>query len=138
MAATGKERAAAVREDLQDGMMEKASVFRDAPTLAEMRSKFPELRERYGRIKIEDRGTKYNTELFEVIELGNLLDLAEVLVESALVRQESRGAHSREGFPKRDDAIWLKHTLAYKGAQGVEFKYKPVTITRFEPKERKY
>ena len=138
MAATGMERAAAVREDLQDGMMEKASVFRDAPTLAEMRSKFPELRERYGRIKIEDRGTKYNTELFEVIELGNLLDLAEVLVESALVRQESRGAHSREDFPMRDDANWLKHTLAYKGAQGVEFKYKPVTITRFEPKERKY
>jgi len=138
MATTGKERAAAIREDLQDGMMGKASVFRDAPTLSEMRSQIPELRERYSRIKIEDRGTKYNTELFEVIELGNLLDLAEVLVESALARQESRGAHTREDFPKRDDANWLKHTLAYKGAKGIEFKYKPVTITRLEPKERKY
>ncbi len=138
MATAGKERAAAIREDLQDGMMEKASVFRDAPTLSEMRGQIPELRERYSRIKIEDRGAKYNTELFEVIELGNLLDLAEVLVESALARQESRGAHAREDFPKRDDANWLKHTLAYKGAKGIEFKYKPVTITKFEPKERKY
>jgi succinate dehydrogenase flavoprotein subunit len=138
LAASGKERAAAVRDDLQGVMMEKASVFRDAPTLSEVRSKFPELRERYGQIKIEDRGTKYNTELFEVIELGNLLDLAEVLVESALARQESRGAHFREDFPKRDDANWLKHTLAFKGAKGIEFKYKPVTITKFEPKERKY
>jgi succinate dehydrogenase / fumarate reductase flavoprotein subunit len=138
MAASGKERAAAIRDHLQDGMMEKASVFRDAPTLSEMHSKFPGLRERYGQVRIEDRGTRYNTELFEVIELGNLLDLTEVLVESALARQESRGAHSREDFPKRDDANWLKHTLAYKGPQGIEFKHKPVTITKFEPKERKY
>jgi succinate dehydrogenase / fumarate reductase flavoprotein subunit len=138
LAASGKGRAATIREDLQDGMMEKASVFRDAPTLSEMRAKFPELRESYRQVKIEDRGTRYNTELFEVIELGNLLDLAEVLVESALARQESRGAHSREDFPKRDDANWLKHTLAYKGPQGIEFKHKPVTITRFQPMERKY
>jgi succinate dehydrogenase / fumarate reductase flavoprotein subunit len=138
MAASDKERAATLRDDLQDGMMNKASVFRDAPTLSEMRAKFPELRERYGRIKIEDRGTRYNTELFEVIELGNLIDLAEVLVEGALARQESRGAHSREDFPQRDDVNWLKHTLAYKGPKGIEFKYKPVTITKFEPKERKY
>jgi succinate dehydrogenase / fumarate reductase flavoprotein subunit len=89
-------------------------------------------------VKIEDRGSKYNTEVLEVVELENLLDLAEALVESALGREESRGAHSREDFPKRDDINWLKHTLAYKTPQGIAFKFKPVTITKFQPKERKY
>jgi succinate dehydrogenase / fumarate reductase flavoprotein subunit len=138
MAAKGKEQAAAIREALQDEMMEKASVFREAKSLEAMREKLAELRERYAQVKIEDRGTQYNTELLEVIELGNLLDLAEVLVESALGRQESRGAHSREDFPKRDDTNWLKHTLAYKTPKGIEFQYKPVTITKFQPQERKY
>jgi succinate dehydrogenase / fumarate reductase flavoprotein subunit len=138
MAASGKDRAASIRDALQDEMMEKASVFREAKSLVAMQETLGELRERYRQVKIDDRGTKYNTELLEVIELGNLLDLAEVLVESALVRQESRGAHSREDFPKRDDINWLKHTLAYRTPKGVEFRYKPVTITKFQPMERKY
>jgi succinate dehydrogenase / fumarate reductase flavoprotein subunit len=74
----------------------------------------------------------------EAIELGCLLDLAEVTAESALARRESRGAHSREDYPDRDDENWLKHTLAYRASDGVELKYKPVTITRFEPKPRTY
>ncbi len=134
----GKERAADIRDVLQDEMMEKASVFRDAQGLTAMRGKLAELRERYRNVKIEDRGTQYNSELLEVIELGCLLDLADVLVESALARQESRGGHYREDFTKRDDANWLKHTLAYQGEKAVEFKYKPVTITKFQPQERKY
>jgi len=134
----GKERPADIRDALQDEMMDKASVFREARGLTAMREKLRELRSRYQQVKVEDRSACYNTELLEVIELGGLLDLAEVLVESALVRQESRGAHFREDFPKRDDPNWLKHTLAYKGEKGIEFRYKPVTITRFEPKERKY
>jgi len=134
----GKERPADLRDALQDGMMDKASVFRDAKGLTEMREKLRELRARYRQAKVEDQSACYNTELLEVIELGGLLDLAEVLVESALVRQESRGAHFREDFPKRDDPNWLKHTLAYKGEKKVDFRYKPVTITKFEPKERKY
>jgi succinate dehydrogenase / fumarate reductase flavoprotein subunit len=138
LAASGEERAAKVRDDLQEEMMDTASVFRDAQSLSTMKLKLGELRERYAKVKLEDRGTQYNTELLEVIELGNLLNLAEVLVESALGRQESRGAHSREDFPKRDDVNWLKHTLAYKTVRGVEFKYKPVTITKFQPMERKY
>jgi succinate dehydrogenase / fumarate reductase flavoprotein subunit len=138
MSATGSERAAAIRDDLQDGMMEKAGVFREASILAQMRDKIGELRERFRRVKVEDRGAKYNTELLEVIELGGMIDLAEALVAGALARQESRGAHSREDFPKRDDPNWLKHTLAYQTPKGVELKYKPVKITRFEPKERKY
>jgi succinate dehydrogenase / fumarate reductase flavoprotein subunit len=134
----GKERPADIRDALQDGMMDKASVFRDAKGLTEMREKLRELRARYRQAKVEDQSACYNTELLEVIEFGGLLDLAEVLVESALVRQESRGAHFREDFPKRDDPNWLKHTLAYKGEKKVDFRYKPVTITKFEPKERKY
>ncbi|HKN25455.1 MAG TPA: succinate dehydrogenase flavoprotein subunit [Candidatus Acidoferrum sp.] len=134
----GKERAADIRDALQDEMMDKASVFREASGLTAMREKLRELRQRYRQVKIEDQSARYNTELLEVIELGGLLDLAEVLVESALVREESRGAHFREDFPKRDDANWLKHTLAYKSEKGIEFQYKPVTITKFEPKERKY
>jgi succinate dehydrogenase / fumarate reductase flavoprotein subunit len=134
----GKERPADLRDALQDEMMDKASVFRDAKGLTAMREKLRELRARYRQAKIEDQSACYNTELLEVIELGGLLDIAEVLVESALARQESRGAHFREDFPKRDDPNWLKHTLAYKGEKKVDFKYKPVTITKFEPKERKY
>ena len=134
----GKERPADIRDALQDEMMDKASVFREAKGLTVMREKLRELRERYGQVRIQDQSSRYNTELLEVIELGGLLDLAEVLVESALTRQESRGAHFREDFPKRDDPNWLKHTLAYKGEKGIVFRYKPVTITKFEPKERKY
>jgi succinate dehydrogenase / fumarate reductase flavoprotein subunit len=138
LASSGNERAADIRDTLQNEMMDKASVFRDAQGLTAMREKLRELRERHRHIKVDDRGKKYNTELLEAIELGGLIDLAEVLVESALARQESRGAHYREDFPKRDDPHWLKHTLAYKSSKGIEFKYKPVTITKFEPKERKY
>jgi succinate dehydrogenase / fumarate reductase flavoprotein subunit len=134
----GKERPADIRDALQDEMMDKASVFREAKGLTAMREKLRELRARYAQVSIQDQGARYNTELLEVVELRCLLDLAEVLVESALVRQESRGAHFREDFPKRDDPHWLKHTLAYRGEGGIEFRYKPVTITKFEPKERKY
>ncbi|MGO8732222.1 MAG: succinate dehydrogenase flavoprotein subunit [Terriglobia bacterium] len=134
----GKERPADIRDALQDEMMDKASVFREAKGLTAMREKLRELHERYRQVRVQDQSAGYNTELLEVIELGCLLDLAEVLVESALARQESRGAHFREDFPKRDDPNWLKHTLLYKGEKGIELKYKPVTITKFEPKERKY
>ena len=138
LSSQGQERGADLRDALQHEMMDKASVFRDAGTLTAMREKLKEIRSRYAKVKIEDRGRKYNTQLLEVFELGILIDLADVLVEGALARQESRGAHSREDFPKRDDANFLKHTLAYLGPKGIELAYKRVTITRFEPKERKY
>lgn len=138
LSSQGQERGADLRDTLQHEMMDKASVFRDAGTLMAMREKLKEIRSRYANVKIEDRGRKYNTQLLEIFELGILIDLADVLVEGALARQESRGAHSREDFPKRDDANFLKHTLAYLGPKGIDLAYKPVTITRFEPKERKY
>jgi succinate dehydrogenase / fumarate reductase flavoprotein subunit len=136
--ATGKEHAAAIRDDLQHSMMDSVGVFRIEKQIRAMRDKLAELRERYLHVQLSDRGEKYNTELLEVVELGGMIDVAATLVEGALARQESRGAHSREDFPKRDDPNWLKHTLAYLAPNGVELKYKPVVITKFEPKERKY
>ncbi len=134
-----KESVAKVRDELQREMMDKAGVFRTAETLAVGRDRVRALQERYQRVRIQDRGRVFNTDLVEAIELGFLLDVAQVTVEAALARQESRGAHSREDFPKRDDANWLKHSLGYRTPSGaIEFRYKPVTITRFQPQERKY
>jgi len=96
------------------------------------------LQERVKHIKLSDTGRIFNTELLNAWELTNLLDLAEVTTASALARQESRGGHAREDFPKRDDANWLKHTLAWKKNGKVELNYKPVVITKYQPKERVY
>jgi succinate dehydrogenase / fumarate reductase flavoprotein subunit len=97
------------------------------------------LKERYKNIGIMDRGQRYNTDLLEAVELGFLLDLAEVLVESALNRRESRGGHAREDYPTRDDENFMQHTMAYLNNDGrVRLDYKPVVITRYQPMERKY
>jgi len=136
--AEGKESVAKIRQEMQEEMMENASVFRNKDTLTHAKNKISELKERYQQISISDRTRCFNMELYEAIELGFMLDLAEVLVESALNRTESRGAHYREDYPKRDDNNWLKHTLAFKKDNKIEFRYKPVVITKFLPKERKY
>jgi succinate dehydrogenase / fumarate reductase flavoprotein subunit len=130
----------AIRSELRDSMMDLAGVIRTAEGLTQMQQKLNELQDRYARICVMDKGKTFNTELMEVIELGCLLDCATATVAGALARQESRGAHYREDFPKRDDAQFLKHTLAYRGsaAHKVELRYKPVVITEFQPKERKY
>jgi succinate dehydrogenase / fumarate reductase flavoprotein subunit len=134
----GGESVAVIRRELADAMMDNVGVYRDGKLLTEARKRVKALRERYGRVTIDDRGTTFNTELLEAAETGYLLDLAEVTVASALARTESRGAHSREDYPERDDKKWLKHTLAYQGARGPSLKYKPVSITRFQPKPRTY
>jgi succinate dehydrogenase / fumarate reductase flavoprotein subunit len=135
-----------IRKELQDIMMDNVSVFRTSSLMQAALDKVRELKGRYQSIEIDDKGKRFNTDLLETFELGCLLDLAEVTALSALNRTESRGAHSREDFQSRDDVNWLKHTLAYhKGPAGarvttgaIDFKYKPVVITKFEPKERKY
>ncbi len=134
----GDESVADIRRELQEVMMDKVGVFRIEAQMQAAVDKICELQERYRRVSIQDRGKRFNTDLLEAIELGYLLDLAQVTAESALARRESRGAHSREDFPERDDENWLKHTLAYRTEKGIELKYKPVTITRFEPKPRTY
>jgi succinate dehydrogenase / fumarate reductase flavoprotein subunit len=113
-------------------------VFRTEEGLRSVVSAVSDLRERYGRVRIQDRGSVFNTDLVEALELGYLLDCAEVTVVSALARTESRGAHWREDFPERDDEAWLKHTLARRVGDQVELRYKPVTITAFQPKPRVY
>ncbi|RME48404.1 MAG: succinate dehydrogenase/fumarate reductase flavoprotein subunit, partial [Caldilineae bacterium] len=136
---TGDESAGTLREEMQVVMMDKVSVFREEPGMAEAVQKIRQLRERYRHIKIDDKSKRFNTDLLEAWELGCLLDLALVTAESALARTESRGAHAREDYKKRDDENWLKHTLAWLDADGnITLRYKPVKITHYQPKERVY
>ncbi|MDC3001858.1 succinate dehydrogenase flavoprotein subunit [Actinomycetota bacterium] len=141
--ASGSERTAVLRKDMQDTMDMNAQVYRTEATLKQALSDVQELKARYAKVSIQDRGTRYNTDLIEAIELGFLLDLAEVTVVSALERKESRGGHAREDYPNRDDVNFMRHTMAYKsedvsGEDYVRLDYKPVTMTRYEPMERKY
>jgi succinate dehydrogenase / fumarate reductase flavoprotein subunit len=138
-ATTAGEPAARLREELQDVMQDEVGIFRDAKGMERARAKIEELQERYKKVVVMDKGTRFNTDLMEAWELGNLLDLAEVTTASAINRTESRGGHMREDFQTRNDVEWLKHTLAYRGAAGgIDLRYKPVTITKFQPKERVY
>ncbi|WP_353845914.1 succinate dehydrogenase flavoprotein subunit [Thermomicrobium sp.] len=134
----GTERVAQIRAELQEAMMTDAGVFRTGDGLKRLQQKLGELRNRYSQIRIDDKSRTFNMELMEAIELGFLLDCAEAITASALAREESRGAHYREDFPARDDANWLKHTLIARTSGGLQLFYKPVVITRFEPKERVY
>ena len=143
---TGTEKAARLRSEMQTIMMDNVSVFRTEELLTTALAKVRELKQRFAAVQIDDKGKRFNTDLLETYELGCLLDLAEVTTASALTRTESRGGHSREDFPKRDDVSWLKHTFAtptqVSGAalntSPVALTYRPVVITKFEPKERVY
>ena len=134
----GGERAAGIRRDLADVMMDEVGVYRDETALTRARDGVAALKARYANVGVHDKGAVFNTDLLEARELGYLLDCAETTVAAALGRKESRGAHSREDFPDRDDVNFLAHSLATKGESGVELAYKPVTITRFQPKPRVY
>ena len=135
----GTEKVFSIRTRLQEIMMDKCGIFRHENDLKNLLAEIKELKERYKNISIQDKGTVFNTELMEAIELENLIINAEVTAYSALNRTESRGAHSREDFPNRDDNNWLKHTFIYEN-EGREpvIRYKPVTITKYQPMERKY
>jgi succinate dehydrogenase / fumarate reductase flavoprotein subunit len=132
------ERAADIRRAMQEVMMDKVSVVRDETGLKEAQEEIRRLRVAYGSIALQDHGTTYNTELLEAHELGCMLECAESIVAGALARQESRGAHFRADYETRDDENWLAHTLIYKTSGGLDIAKKPVTITEFQPKERKY
>ncbi|WP_405012984.1 succinate dehydrogenase flavoprotein subunit [Kitasatospora sp. NBC_01539] len=140
---TGTESVAQIRKELQESMDANASVYRTGDTLKQAVADIALLRERYKSVSIQDKGSRFNTDLLEAIELGNLLDLAEVLVVSALAREESRGGHYREDFPTRDDVKFMQHTMAYQevaadGTTSIRLDYKPVVQTRYQPMERKY
>ena len=143
--AKGKERVAQLRKELQETMDKNAQVFRTEETLNEALEKIYELRARYENISIQDQGKRFNTDLLEAVELGFLLDLAEVTVITCRERRESRGAHLREDFPDRDDKKFMVHSMAYKTDKkdkttGVDMKvdWKPVVVTNYQPMERKY
>jgi succinate dehydrogenase / fumarate reductase flavoprotein subunit len=136
---TEGENAADIRKELQDSMFDLAFVVRTEESLSRMQQILDGLRERFDRVAIGDKGALYNTDLMETIELGYLLDCAEALVVSARARTESRGGHYRDDHPLRDDANWLKHTLAYRGDDGsIRLDFKPVKMGPYVPMERKY
>ncbi|AVV40867.1 succinate dehydrogenase flavoprotein subunit [Streptomyces sp. ID05-04B] len=142
-ASTGTERVAVLRRELQETMDANVMVFRTEQTIKTAVEKIAELRERYKNVSIQDKGKRFNTDLLEAVELGNLLDLAEVMAVSALARKESRGGHYREDYPNRDDVNFMRHTMAYRevgddGTETVRLDYKPVVQTRYQPMERKY
>ncbi|HLZ37838.1 MAG TPA: succinate dehydrogenase flavoprotein subunit [Mycobacteriales bacterium] len=130
---------AAIRRDLQETMDVNASVYRTEATLKQAKADTDVLKSRYQGVTVMDKGKRFNTDLLEAVELGFLLDLAEVLVVSALARTESRGGHFREDYPSRDDENFLRHTMAYRLPDGdIRLDYKPVVMTRYQPMERKY
>ncbi len=136
---SGSERVADIRSEMQTVMFDKVGVFRTQEGMTEALEKIRELRERCENVSVDDRSQTFNTELLEALELSNLLDCALVTTASALNRTESRGAHARDDYSERDDENWLKHTLAFLEPDGeVSIRYKPVTITQYEPMKRVY
>jgi succinate dehydrogenase / fumarate reductase, flavoprotein subunit len=134
----GKERTDRLRREMQSMMMEYGSVFRDEMGIGKGIEGILKLKDRYRDTVVVDKGRAFNYELVEAIELGNQLDLAEVILISALHRKESRGAHFRTDFPDRDDQSFLKHTFIFQTLEGLEVRYKPVKITQFQPQARVY
>ena len=134
----GSERLGAIREEMQGLMTDCGSVFRTGEGLERGRSAILRLKERLAHAPVSNKGRIFNYELMEAFELSCQLDLCEVILASAAQRKESRGAHFREDFPKRDDHSYLKHTLAFRGESGPEVRHKPVSVTRFQPEARTY
>jgi succinate dehydrogenase / fumarate reductase flavoprotein subunit len=143
--ATGTEKVAVLRKELQETMDKNAQVYRTEESLNEALDKIAELRVRYQNIQVQDRGTRFNTDLLEAIELGFLFDLSEVLVMTARERRESRGGHFREDYELRNDEQFMVHSMAYKldktpekPGEDIRVDWKPVTVTNYPAMERKY
>lgn len=132
------EKAGVLRNEMQETMTAYCSVFRQKKDLNKALDILKSLMERYKNVVIDNRGFRFNTDLMDALELESLLNLSYIILVSAMTREESRGAHFREDYPERDDQDWLKHTLIQKTEEGHRLFYRPVTITRFEPKPRVY
>ena len=127
-----------IRNEMKEIMMANCGVFRDEEKLKLCLSTIKSLQERYKRGKVMDEGKLFNTELYEILELGNMLKMAEIISTGALERKESRGGHYRTDFPKRDDKNFLRHSMISPSRNELDINYKPVKITRYQPEERKY
>jgi succinate dehydrogenase / fumarate reductase flavoprotein subunit len=135
---SGKANVFDIGTEMKKVMFDDVGVFRTEAGMKNALAKVNELQERFKQVKVQDTGKIFNTELLNAWEMGNLLDMAEVTTVSALNRTESRGGHAREDYPERDDENWLKHTLIWKDDGRLKIGYKPVVMTRFEPKKRVY
>lgn len=138
LAQSGDIRIHDIRQQVQDCLSQHCGVFRTADLIQEGLEQLQTFKQQYPNIRLDDKDTLWNTEIIEALELRNLMVVGEVIMTGALQRQESRGAHSREDFPTRNDDQFLQHTLAYFSTAGIELKYMPVNLNQFEPQERKY
>lgn len=134
----GEYRINQVRQDFQDCMSQYCGVFRTAELMQEGLNKLHELQQQFSQIYLDDRGSLWNTEIIEALELRSIMIVGQTILTSAINRQESRGAHYREDYPQRDDSQFSQHTMAYYSPAGIDLSYLPVTMTMFEPQERKY
>ena len=135
---TGKENAFDISTEMKKVMFEDVGIYRNGAIMESALDKVLELKDRFKHVHVTDTGKIFNTELLNAWELGNMLDVAELVTVCAMNRTESRGGHSREDYPQRDDEHWLKHTLAWKEDGKVQIGYKPVVITKYQPKARVY
>lgn len=138
LAHEGKERSAALRLEMGTVMTRKVGVFRDEPTLREAEATLADVQTRVGNVTVGDKGRLFNQALLATLELELMCDLARSIVAAAIARKESRGAHTRLDYPQRDDANWLRHTMCYHTPGGPRVETAPVTVTKWEPKERRY
>jgi len=138
LASQGQERLSDIAREMKRVMFDHVGIFRTEAGMQQALAKVRELKERFKNVRVEDHGKVFNTNLLNTWELGNLLDLAEVVSVCAINRTESRGAHARDDYPKRDDINWLKHTLTWVKEGEIKIGYKPVVITKYQPKERVY
>ena len=135
---TGDEDPSVLREEMRNIMVEKVFLFRTAQPLTEAYDKVRELKKRFQHLRPINGSKTCNLDLIRALELEHMLTLSEVIIASALNREESRGSHVRIDFPKRDDSRWLKHTLAYDSPDGPRLESSEVKITMYQPEERKY
>ena len=135
---SGKANAFDIATEMKKVMFEDVGIYRNEKGMRDAVEKVRELKDRYRNVRVADTGKIFNTDLLNAWELGNMLEVAEVVAECALNRKESRGGHSREDYPDRDDQGWLKHTLAWRKNGRTVIDYKPVVITKYQPKARVY